>query len=226
MNKTKKRFEKEANSYDESISNIIPFYNNMIEALINAIPFNNDDEIAILDLGCGTGNISELLINKFPNSHCTCLDLAENMIEITKNKLKSYENMKFLVGDFSDFDFNQEYDVIVSSLAIHHIKENKEKIKLFQKIFNSLKKEGVFYNADVVSTSSNYLKQLNLDKWIEFMRKNYSKDVYSHWINNHKEGDYPSKLTDQLIWLKEVGFTDVDVIWKYYGHCVYGGKKD
>ncbi len=30
---------------------------------------------------------------------------------------------------------------------------------------------------------------------------------------------------DQLAWLAEIGFTDVDVVWKYYNFAVYGGRK-
>lgn len=40
-----------------------------------------------------------------------------------------------------------------------------------------------------------------------------------------EEEDRPAKLIEQLNWLAEIGFTDVDVIWKYYNFAVYGGLK-
>jgi hypothetical protein len=34
-----------------------------------------------------------------------------------------------------------------------------------------------------------------------------------------------AKLIDQLKWLAEIGFDDVDVLWKQYNFAVYGGAK-
>jgi tRNA (cmo5U34)-methyltransferase len=30
---------------------------------------------------------------------------------------------------------------------------------------------------------------------------------------------------NQLVWLQDMGFSEVDVIWKYYNFSVYGGRK-
>ena len=35
----------------------------------------------------------------------------------------------------------------------------------------------------------------------------------------------PAPLMAQLRWLAEIGFSNVDVIWKYYNFAVYGGAK-
>ena len=39
------------------------------------------------------------------------------------------------------------------------------------------------------------------------------------------EEDRPAVLMEQLSWLKDLGFADVDVVWKYYSFAVYGGRK-
>jgi tRNA (cmo5U34)-methyltransferase len=51
------------------------------------------------------------------------------------------------------------------------------------------------------------------------------EEVERKWIPNYAAEDRPAKLTDQLAWLAEVGFTDVDVLWKYYNFAVYDGRK-
>lgn len=35
----------------------------------------------------------------------------------------------------------------------------------------------------------------------------------------------PSRLLDQLKWLEEAGFQQVDVYWMQAGHAIYGGEK-
>ncbi|KZX14900.1 8-demethylnovobiocic acid C(8)-methyltransferase [Methanobrevibacter cuticularis] len=225
MEETKERFEKTAKEYDDRIIKIIPSYNDMIEALTNSIPFSENKDINILDLGCGTGAITAKIKEKFPNSHVTCLDLAENMIEIAKFKLKKYDNIEFIIGDFSNFDFKDKYDVVVSSLAIHHIETKKGKKELFEKIFSSLKDGGAFYNADVVLGSTDFSTHINNEVWKNNLKKNFNEKEVKELVSNQDKVDIPSKLIDQLKWFEEIGFKDTDVTWKYYGHAVYGGRK-
>jgi hypothetical protein len=37
--------------------------------------------------------------------------------------------------------------------------------------------------------------------------------------------DKPSRLLDQLKWLEQAGFADVDVYWMLAGHAIFGGRK-
>lgn len=224
--KIKSHFEEEAKEFDETILKLIPYYEEMISALISSIPFNPDDHIKVLDLGCGTGTITKSLKEKFTDTDVTCLDLAENMIEMAKIKLDSHNDVNYIIGDFYHFTFPDKYDVIISSLALHHLVTDADKIAFYKKIYESLNSGGVFFNADVVLGSNNYLQDLYLEKWKEFMNQSVSmKEIENKWIPTAEEEDNPAKLVDQLNWLQDIGFKDVDVIWKYYGGAVYGGFK-
>jgi tRNA (cmo5U34)-methyltransferase len=226
MEKVKSHFEEEAKEFDETILKLIPNYKEMINALISSIPFNHQDSIRVLDLGCGTGTISKNLKEIFPNAKVSCLDLAENMIEMAKIKLNRYNNIDDITGDFYHFKFSEKYDVIISSLALHHLVTDNDKIEFYKKIYESLNSGGVFFNADVVLGSNDYLQDLYLKKWKEFMNQSVSMDeIENKWIPASREEDNPAKLIDQLNWLHDIGFKDVDVIWKYYGGAVYGGFK-
>lgn len=222
----KAHFEEEAAEFDELILKLIPHYHEMIDALISAIPFNKTDSIKVMDLGCGTGTITHLLKDRFQNAHVTCLDLAENMLEMAKIKLDNYSNINYITGDFYNFKFQEKYDLILSSLAIHHLCSGEDKREFYKKIYQALNPEGIFLNADVVLGSNNYLQELYLDKWREFLKQSFStKEIEEKWVPTADKEDNPSKLIDQLEWLGEIGFKDVDIIWKYYGGAVYGGKK-
>ena len=37
--------------------------------------------------------------------------------------------------------------------------------------------------------------------------------------------DKPSRLFDQLRWLAQAGFVDIDVVWMRAGHAIFGGWK-
>jgi len=225
-NTIKNHFEKEADQFDSIIIKIIPYYETMLSALIDSIHFDTNDAIRIIDLGCGTGTIAKRLFEKFPNAKIVCLDIASNMINIAKHKLSDHKNTEFIVGDFSKINFEEQFDVVVSSLALHHIESDEEKKDFFQKIYTILGKNGQFINADVVLASNDFLQNLYLDRWIEFMNKSVSLDeINNRWLVNYKNEDRPSRLVDQLHWLEDIGFTAIDVVWKYFNFSVYTGIK-
>jgi len=225
-NTIKNHFEKEADQFDSIIVKIITYYETMLSALIDSIHFDTNDAIRIIDLGCGTGTIAKRLFEKFPNAKIVCLDIASNMIDIAKHKLSDHKNTEFIIGDFSKINFEEQFDVVVSSLALHHIESDEEKKEFFKKIYTILGKNGQFINADVVLASNDFLQNLYFDRWIEFMNKSVSlEEINNRWLVNYKNEDRPSRLVDQLHWLEEIGFGTVDVVWKYFNFAVYTGVK-
>lgn len=50
-------------------------------------------------------------------------------------------------------------------------------------------------------------------------------EIENKWMVNYKTEDRPTSLMNHVNWLRDVGFDDVDVVWKYYNFAVYGGRK-
>ncbi len=226
MKDVQEHFDSEAEDYDSLILTLIPNYSEMTDVLVNSIPFNEKKTFEVLDLGCGTGNISKKIKDKFPNSKIHCVDLAENMVKIAQKKLSNYLDITYEIGDFQNISLNSDYEVIVSSLAMHHLKTDQDKKDVYQKVYESLISGGVFYNADVVLGSTDYLQNLYIEKWKEFMALNHShKEIENKWMPTHRREDKPAKMIDHIQWLQEACFKQVDVVWKYYNYGVYGGVK-
>ena len=80
-------FEEEAKEFDCVIPLLIPFYKEIYNILVDTIPFESNESIKILDIGCGTGTFAKILKEAYPNSRITCLDFAQNMIEMARTKL-------------------------------------------------------------------------------------------------------------------------------------------
>lgn len=227
MNAAKILFESEAKKFDNVIPLLIPFYNEIYSILIDSIPFYKNTPVKILDIGCGTGTFAKIIKEKFPHSKITCLDFAENMIEIAKEKLSDYScDVSFLVGDFNNLNIKNEYDVIVSSFALHHIQTDEEKKKLYKNIYQALNKNGVFFTADIVLGVNNYIKNLYEKKWEEHLIKQSTKiKLGNKMLEKYQADDNPSTLYEHLIWLENSGFNQVESIWKYYNFAVFGGFK-
>jgi tRNA (cmo5U34)-methyltransferase len=226
MDEVKSHFEDEATEFDRIILALIPHYQAMIRVLVEAIPFGRPEPIRVMDLGCGTGTVAAQVSDAFPNARITCLDVAENMIAIARTKLAAHPVVSYAAADFSDLEFCGEYDAILSSLALHHLATDEDKQKLYRRIYGSLAPGGVFYNADIVLASNDFLQALYMKAWRRFMGNNLSiEEIEGKWIPKYNEEDRPARLLDQLAWMTGIGFVDVDVLWKYYNFAIYGGVR-
>lgn len=226
MDGVRQHFNAEAREFDGLIAKLIPYYQQMVEALVLAIPFERSAAVKVADLGCGTGTVAQYVFQVFPNAQITCVDLAENMIAMAQAKLSMHGTTQYLVSDFQSFAFDGKYDAIVSSLALHHLATDADKQSFYGQIWRGLRSGGVFYNADIVLGSNDFLQERYMDQWRFFMAQNVSsEEIESKWIPKYRTEDHPAKLTDQLKWLMEIGFVDVDVLWKHYNFAVYGGRR-
>jgi tRNA (cmo5U34)-methyltransferase len=227
VEKIKQHFEEEAQEFDAIIRRLIPNYEQMLDALITALPFNQCQPIRVVDLGCGTGTIAKRIKNAYPLAQVTCVDIAEKMLQIAQVKLgEPGDDLRYQLANFEDYEFDVTYDVAVSSLALHHLISDDDKIKFYKKIYACLALGGVFYNADVILGSSSDLQERYMEKWREYMSLQVSvEEIEQKWMPQHYDEDHPASLMSQLAWLQDMGFEEVDVVWKYYNFSVYGGRK-
>ena len=73
----------------------------------------------VLDVGCGTGAVIELLHEKYPDAHYVGLDLTPDMIAVAQ--AKSLNGCEFVVGDAEDLPFPaNSFDAALSSNSFHH----------------------------------------------------------------------------------------------------------
>jgi len=50
-------------------------------------------------------------------------------------------------------------------------------------------------------------------------------EIENKWIEKYNAEDRPAKLMNHIDMLKETGFKNTDIVWKYYNFFVYGGYK-
>ena len=95
---------------------------------------------SVLDLGCGPGEYFEFFLNE-KCSHITAVDVSQSMIKIVKERygtnINSYkQNLNMGIPKEKDSIF----DLVVSSLTIHYIKNISF---LFKEVYRVLKKNGL-----------------------------------------------------------------------------------
>ena len=217
------KFNKYAERYDQSREKLIPCYSDFYQTIVKIIPFASSTSLSVVDLGAGTGLLSKQILKAFPKSNMTLVDISEKMLNIAKSRLSAYSNVEYQPIDYSDELPSMHYDLIVSSLSIHHLTD-KNKKKLFRGIKNALKPNGIFINADQVLGESEGIENLYHSIWLSEVKRNgITETELSEALDRMKE-DKMATLSSQIEWLKESGFTSVNCWYQNLRFAVYSGQ--
>ena len=115
---------------------------------------------------------------------------------------------------------------MISSLSIHHL-THEEKQDLFRKIYSVLRKPGFFINVDQIRGETDYVRKLYWDHWLTQVRgKEPSEKKIQESIDRRTAYDQDALLADQLRWLGEAGFKNVDCVYKNFFVGVFLAMKE
>jgi tRNA (cmo5U34)-methyltransferase len=219
-------FDQSVNYYDNWMKLALPSYDEIFATTLELIPFDRDKAIDVLDLGAGTGLFSEHVFKNYPRAKFSLCDLAPKMLDVARERFRKHpEQFDYLVQDYRELDSENRYDLVISSLSIHHL-EDEEKRQLFKQIHRALKQTGVFINVDQVKGPTPEMQKLYWENWLEMVReKGAAEDQIQASIQRRREYDKDATLTDQLGWLSEAGFVTVDCVYKNYFIGVFSAEK-
>ena len=219
----REQFEQRAFDYDGLIPRLIPRYHEQHDLILQLIPFETNAHIKVLDLGAGTGVLSSLILQAFPQAKVLAFDMAENMLKICQTNLSAYQKRLTLQqGNFAEDDFGNSYDLVVSGLAIHHL-DGAGKQRLFHKLFQSMNPGGILLIRDIVTGATPRLTEQYEQLWRQYMKA--SKEDDKIWFQKYLEEDIPSSVEEQTKWLEEAGFADVGCHWRHLNFAIFGGVK-
>lgn len=191
----KKRLDPNSASWNNYLEN--PAMESILKALVK--------DKTILDLGCGTG----LLTNQINNwgGRVNGIDISDEMIGIAQ---QSYQNLKFQVSDLNKLPFeNNEYDVVASSLVMHYLKDLKPG---FHEVSRVLKNNGQF----IFSMHHPLNETFSLNK----LKENNNPVLQPYFNNNHyywqmcgaKLLSFHHTFETIIKALKSAGFVLIDLI--------------
>ena len=99
------------------------------------------DGISILEIGSGPGFISELLLESYPNSNLTCVEVNPELVAIAKQNLVN-KNLKILNESILECSLPEaSFDIVYARVVLMHIPNAPRAVEA---IFRLLKPGGLF----------------------------------------------------------------------------------
>ncbi len=218
-------FNKFADSYDHSRRRLIPCFDDFYGTVIERIPCPLQSAPRVMDLGAGTGLLSKFVLDAWPNAAFTLIDISEEMLKKARERFKDRSGkVRFVVSDYARAPLPGKYEVVVSALSIHHLTE-PQKTELFKKVYRALEFDGVFINADQALGATPDIETCYRETWLKQIRANGVTDGELAVALERMKEDKMSTLDDQLLWLKEARFKEVNCWYKNDSFAVFGGRR-
>lgn len=201
-----------AREYDKNIHNTIPYYQEFYDQTLDIVEQCGFNKITWLDLGCGTGSLEELALQKFPNVHFVLVDPSEKMLEKAKEKLKD-NSIQYICAGSASIDFTNCFEV-VTAIQSHHYMQEDERRKATECIYHSLKKRGIYISFENVIPENEEIKAFELLRWGKYQQRHGKTEEEAKAHNARCGVNYfPLAVEQHIQLLKDVGFYNVHVFW-------------
>jgi len=205
--------------------------------LVSLLPFERAAIIRVLDVATGAGALSLEILSAYPNARVVCHDYSEAMLTRARQELAQFsKQVVFVKSDLLEPMWTQviegTFDAVVSSFALHDLTKRVKEI--FGEVFALVKPGGCFLNCDYVAPPGPVLevayfkaeltthqatikKEMGVDKSYEELEKEFH-DRQHRLLS-------PPTITNELEWLVQAGFNEVDCLWKDMRRAILGGFK-
>lgn len=125
-----------------------------LRAMLRAAPVAADAEIAVIDVGGGYGVVSEEVLRHFSRAVVTLQDYSQPMLDEARERLAAFPGrVKYALADLRDPTWpaavGGPFDLAVSAIAIHNLRDRGEIAACYRAIAGVLKPGGMFLDYDL-----------------------------------------------------------------------------
>ena len=218
----------------------------ILRRVVSLIPHEPDAAIRVLDVGAGYGALSAQVLECFPHAYVVCQDFSEPMFAHARQRLAwASARVSFTKSDLGEASWTSAvvgpFDAVVSAIAIHNVRYIERIRAIYTELFGLVAADGCFLNYDLIfpsgrSAAEAYRRAQRRGGWRQSRSSAEPSADARHQASGHAPhghvhgederstpGAEPATLENQLRWLREAGFQDVECFWKEGTSAIIGG---
>lgn len=228
VDEIRERFDKDVERFSnlETGQTAIVDAKSMLDLIAEAAAAVNPGATRLLDLGCGAGNFTLRLMQALPLREVTLVDLSQPMLDRARERLAGAAAVTAIQSDIRDLTLaNDSYDVVVAAAVLHHLRTPDEWRGVFRTIHRCLAPGGSFWISDLVRHGDPAIQRLMWKRYGEYLTAFRDEAYRDHVLRYVEYEDTPAPLPYQLDLLRQVGFSEVEVLHKHNCFAAFGGIK-
>ncbi len=182
----------------------------------------------LLDIGCGAGNYTLMMLSKVRNLNCTLVDLSKSMLDRAFERVSQMTSNKIAVlqGDIREVALEENhFDIILAGAVLHHLRDDQDWETTFSKLYRLLKPGGCLMISDLVTQDTALLNNYTWERYGDYLEEIGGKEYRSKVLAYVAKEDTPRSINYQLDLMKKVGFGSVEILHKNMCFGAFGGIK-
>ena len=182
----------------------------------------------LLDVGCGGGNYTLMMLSKIPTLKCTLVDLSQPMLDKAFERVSQVSNHEVTVlhGDIRNVELHENhYDIILAGAVLHHLRDDCDWELTFKKLFGLLKPGGCLMISDLIAQDTEALNDYTWERYGDYLEALNGKAYRQQILDYVEKEDSPRSMNYQLDLMKQVGFRKVEILHKNMCFGAFGGIK-
>jgi tRNA (cmo5U34)-methyltransferase len=214
-------FAEHAHEYDAQRRRLVPCFEQFYGTAVALLGCRGGEISRVLDLGAGTGLMSEAVLARYPDAEVVLLDGAAEMLARARERLPTASARTVLADMRSELP-EGPFDAVVSALAIHHL-EHPDQQDLLRRVHERLRPGGVFVNAEHVTGPSAWLEGLYRRMWREACATAGAREQEIAAAESRMEMDRSADVATLTGWMEQAGMIDCDCFFKQLHFAVLAG---
>ena len=182
----------------------------------------------LLDIGCGAGNYTLMMLTKIPDLNCTLVDLSKPMLDKAFERVsqKTNSDVTILQGDIREAGLKENnYDIILAGAVLHHLRDDKDWELTFGKLFKLLRPGGCLMISDLITQDTELLNEYTWERYGDYLEGLNGVAYRQKVLDYVAKEDSPRSMNYQLDLMKKVGFKKVEILHKNMCFGAFGGIK-
>lgn len=199
----------------------------VVEAAAAVTPTLPDDR-SLLDIGCGAGNYTLKLLERFKDADATLIDLSRPMLDRAAQRVGAATagRVTTLQADIREAELGEaRFDVAVAAAVLHHLRSEAEWSAVLAKVFAVLRPGGSFWIVDLIAHGHAGIQQGMWTRYGEYLAQLRDTVYRDHVFDYIEKEDSPVPLMQIIDGLRSAGFIGVEVLHKHNCFAALGGMK-
>jgi len=216
----------DTSDYEQRIRRFVPYYDEMLVSLLTCLPKTRGKR-KILELGCGTGNLTQRILESQDLRCLIAIDLVEEMIKTCRTRFQNEQPvLELICADLTSFLRPGAFDFALSSLAFHYPESCEQKVSSLRCVFRSLKPGGIFSFSCMLSGETEEFTTRAWRAWEDDVAENgVTPSELEAWYRTNHLSDHPVPSSLWLRWLNKIGFRGAELAWRRTIFGTFWAKK-
>jgi SAM-dependent methyltransferase len=215
----------------------IPLADVQLDVMRRLIEEFGVDVRALLDLGAGDGAAAAAVNAWQAVDRMVLVDFSHPMLDEARLRFMGVPaEIDYVEGDLLGSEWvagvaaRGPFDVVVSRYAIHHLPHDRKR-SLYADVFDLLRPGGVFINIEHVESAAPPYNRAWDRLMIEGIHANapdaiaFQETADAFRNRQDRDTNILAPVEDQCAWLRDIGFTNVDIAFKIFELAVFAGQR-